>query len=149
MTLNAFNDDKKGDDSKPKEKVCEPKFMYTLDTNKVPQVSQMAIEFINAVSGGLVSSEQLMVDLKNKVPIQVPGIDLKPQEWDSVITQFFVKGIPPPGYDKLKMPEEFASPKKDNKDGPGFPGTSATDQFAIGEVTVDEGLGVFHDGSLE
>jgi hypothetical protein len=75
-SITFFDEDKAAADDAEKPTSCEPKFLYTLDTTGLPQVSQEAIELVNAVASGMVSAEELATG----GAINIPGVTVGPNQ---------------------------------------------------------------------
>lgn len=74
---------------------CEPRLLYTVDAAGIPQVSQEAVDIVNAIAAGLINPENLGPGM------ELPSnIETKPNE----LKKLFELSAPPPGFEDLALP---------------------------------------------
>jgi len=89
--LQYFDEDQSAaDDTKEKVRPCEPALLYELDTAGIPQVSQEAVDIINAIAAGI-------IDPSTFTPATAlpSNIETKPTD----LMKLFQINSPPPGFE--------------------------------------------------
>jgi uncharacterized protein YutD len=62
--LKYFDQDAEAAEDEEKLVACEPALLYTLDATNIPQVSQEAVDIINAVASGIINPETYTTSTK-------------------------------------------------------------------------------------
>jgi chromosome segregation ATPase len=91
--LQYFDEDQAAaDDTKEKVRSCEPALLYELDTAGIPQVSQEAVDIINAIAARIINPETF-----NPTVALPSNIETKPTE----LMKLFQLNGPPPGFEGI------------------------------------------------
>jgi predicted nucleic acid-binding Zn-ribbon protein len=91
--LQYFEEDQAAaDDTKEKVRPCEPALLYELDASGIPQISQEAVDIIDAIASGIINPETFTP------ATQLPSnIETKPTE----LMKLFQLTGPPPGFEDI------------------------------------------------
>jgi hypothetical protein len=94
--LQYFEEDQAAaDDTKEKVRPCEPALLYELDASGIPQISQEAVDIIDAIASGIINPETFTP------ATQLPSnIETKPTE----LMKLFQLTGPPPGFEDIQLP---------------------------------------------
>jgi hypothetical protein len=91
--LQYFDEDQAAaDDTKEKVRSFDPALLYELDTAGIPQVSQEAVDIINAIAAGIINPETF-----NPTVALPSNIETKPAE----LMKLFQLNGPPPGFEGI------------------------------------------------
>lgn len=105
--LKYFDEDQEAADAE-KPRACEPRMLYELDSAGIPQISQEAVDIINAIGAGIIDPSTY-----NPSVALPSNIETKPSD----LMKLFAIRESPPGFEDIKLPNQQPEEEYYNEEG--------------------------------